>query len=211
MKSEWNIYCKEKLKSFQIKAIIEPKWRAQLELWILSSLKAVLWITSVQSINSVLWVFLGLKFGNDAIQLSLCFTLWKIAHVIILRGNFHQPVKKGKACYWYSNFKMHLTEILQLKETKVIHYFQLILQLRLKFTHMHTHLKQQCHPEQVSKCKAGSTHTSLTKCSCLAMCPLQTLAAASVPAMVTHRARAAPSCQSPSATEVYANITCVRV
>lgn len=91
MKSEWNIYCKEKLKSFQIKAIIEPKWRAQLELWILSSLKAVLWITSVQSINSVLWVFLGLKFGNDAIQLSLCFALWKIAHVIILRGNFHQP------------------------------------------------------------------------------------------------------------------------
>lgn len=39
----------------------------------------------------VLRVFLGWEFCNDALQLPLRFTLGEVTHLVVLRGNFHQP------------------------------------------------------------------------------------------------------------------------
>lgn len=40
---------------------------------------------------SVLRVFLGRHFCHDALQLPLRLTLREVTHLVVLRGNFHQP------------------------------------------------------------------------------------------------------------------------
>lgn len=42
-------------------------------------------------------VFLGWEFCNNVLQLSFCFTLREVTHLVVLRGNFHQPGKEGKS------------------------------------------------------------------------------------------------------------------
>lgn len=45
---------------------------------------------------SVLRVFLGGQFCHDALQLPLRLTLGEVTHLVVLRGNFHQPRTGGK-------------------------------------------------------------------------------------------------------------------
>lgn len=45
---------------------------------------------------SVLRILFALQFGNNSLQLSLRFTLWKVAHIVVLRCNLHQPGKKSQ-------------------------------------------------------------------------------------------------------------------
>lgn len=46
--------------------------------------------------SSVLRVFLGGQFCDDALQLPLRLTLGEVTHLVVLRGDFHQPRTGGK-------------------------------------------------------------------------------------------------------------------
>lgn len=68
----------------------------------------------------ILSVFLGLEFSNNALQLSLCFTLGEVAHLIVLRSNFYQPAKKVEVAFKVIRFIAFIETFFKTKKTEAL-------------------------------------------------------------------------------------------
>ena len=51
----------------------------------------------------VLCIFLGWEFCSDTLQLSLCFTLGEVTHLVVLWGYFQQPRERKQANISHKN------------------------------------------------------------------------------------------------------------